>query len=616
MKRRPEVPETGPPGTICFGPFHLDVAHHALYKDGVKLAIGARALDLLIYLAERPGQLVSKRRLMDAVWSETVVTENAIARSVKEIRRVLHDDARNPAYIETIARRGLRFVGEVSAEARHKPRPSNSATLWVGLLVAVLLMIATAGWVMLRKPVPAESIVVAVLPLKNNSGNAEQEFISDGLTEELIARLGRINSHRVGVIASTSAFSYKRSSLSAAEIAQALNADYLIEGSVRWNEDRIMASIQLIDAGDQIQVWSKHFQQPWPDRFSVQNAIAQQIANELAVKLIEEQPSPEVAPEAYVDYLKGHYFFTNWTEHGFSKALDHYHRAIAKDPGFALAYAGLSNVYGTLGFWGFIAPQEADKLSYSNAQKALELDPQASSPNISLAMHALFYRRDIADAKHHLSLAQRLNPSNPDLILPQINLAWGENDWQTALKNARRGVRLDPMSPLLNTTIAYSFYFGRRYDEAIQAAERVLELNEFFPTAHATMALAAIQLGRHDLARASAGRAREYSNDQPSMIALDGMIAALTGDKSTASDAFDRLSTLQKSRYISPLHFAWVLISLNREPEALGYLRAALDAGSPDVIYLPYDPLYDNLRPSVAFAELSERARQPVPNVE
>ena len=560
---------------IYFESFTLDLGRHRLFQGGQPVKLGARALDLLIYLARNPSELISKNELLDSVWGETVVTENAIARALKELRTALGDDARNPRFIETVARRGFRFVANIT-------------------------------------PGDQDRLVIAVLPLVNTSGNPDNTYLSDALTLELINRLAKIDPLRLRVIGSSSSFHFAGSSRSADDIASELKADYVLSGGQLESADTLTLSLALDRISDHTQVWSRRFEQPWPALPMVQNIIAQQVADALALELIEERGRLTASPAAYSEYAKGNYLFRNWTEFGFSRALRHYETAIALDPEYAEAHAGLANAHGTLAYWGLLHPRQAREQCFKYGRRALELDPESTAALVALGMAHLYLERDFKRARQYLDIADQSYPQDSTTTLALINLNWAQGKWQSSLARARTVLVNDPLSPILRTVVAQSLYLGRQYSAAIEAGDEALWVNEQFPTAHAVRATSLVQLAKWKPAREAAARARQYSSDQPAMIALEGFVEGMSGNAEAAQSSLRELEALQAERTVSPTHKAWVLIGLGQLEAALAQLQLALQDGFPDLLFLDVDPMYDRLREVPGFSEIST----PSPNSE
>jgi TolB-like protein/DNA-binding winged helix-turn-helix (wHTH) protein len=421
----------------AFGPFQLDPAQRLLFRDDGVVPLTPKALDTLLVLVENRGQLLTKDELLERVWPGTFVEEVTLAKNISTLRKALGEPPEGGEYIETHSKRGYRFVAEVHAierEASAAPSASPAETpapaaapsarppAWrvsAAVLAAVLLVTGAALWYRGRSlATPANGkIMLAVLPFENLSGDPAQEYFSSGLTEEMITQLGRLDPGRLGVIARTSAMQYKDAHKDVRQIGSELGVDYLLEGSVRREGNRVRISAQLIQVRDQSHQWAADYDRDLRDILALQSEVAGAIAQQIRLQLTPEQHARlqnarTLNAEAYESYLKGRFFWNKRTVEGHQKAIEYFQKAVALDPNYAQAYAGLADAYALLGSWANpVMPRgEAMGQARAAAQKALSLDDSLSDAHASLGFVKMHYDWDFAGAEKEFQRAIALNP--------------------------------------------------------------------------------------------------------------------------------------------------------------------------------------------------------------
>ncbi len=350
-------------GLWRFGTFELDSSTGELRKKGAKIKLQDQPLQVLIMLLNRPGEIISREEFQKKLWpSDTFVDfEHGLNKAMNRVRTALGDSSDNPRFIETLSRKGYRFIAS----------PVN----------ANLLASAIAE---------SPKIRLAVLPLENLNGDPEQEFFSDGLTEELITRLGGLSDQKLGVIARTSVNQYKRTVKRIDEIGRELNVHYIVEGSVRRSNGRVRISAQLIQVSDQTHVWAESYERSLQDILALQDDVAGAVVTEIRKRIAPEirmlpAKNQIIDPNAYESYLKGRYYFSQLSREGFWKALEYFKAAIDGEKNYAPAYCGLADCCWKLGQLGLLRPMEAYPDAKQAAQRALEIDPLLADAHVSLA---------------------------------------------------------------------------------------------------------------------------------------------------------------------------------------------------------------------------------------
>ena len=393
-----------PTDVVHFGIFQLDLKARELHKAGVKVKLQEQPFRVLALLVDRAGQVVTREELQQKVWPTDayVAFDQGLNNAIKKVRDALGDSADSPRFIETLARHGYRFVAPVGPlvqpHSEASPVQYGLGRHWkfglIGLACASLLA-ALAYWASRGSTShagsAAEKVILAVLPFDNLSRDPDQEFFSDGLTEEMIAQLGKLNPERLTVISSGSVAKYKGSRVAANQIGGELHADYLVQGSVRRASDRVRITVQLIEVRDQTDLWTESYDRELRDMLTLQDSVARTIAHQIHVTLTPGQQSrppsrANLVPEAYEAYLKGRYYWNKRTGDGLQKALIYFQQAINKDPTYGAAYSGLADCNSGLAWHGFKSPTEALPKANAAALKAIEIDPQSAEAHASLGL--------------------------------------------------------------------------------------------------------------------------------------------------------------------------------------------------------------------------------------
>lgn len=622
-----------------FGSFRLIPAERQLERDGQPISLTPKVFDTLLVLLEHAGHLVEKDELMRRVWPDAFVEEANLAQNIFVLRKTLGEDAAGNTYIETVPKRGYRFVAEVrvlaaDGDAAMPLLGSDAATSsvsamttastagprrrWMPVAVAsgLLLLAAAAylGWNSLRAtpPATARRAMLAVLPFENLTGDPEQEFFSDGLTEEMITQLGRIDPERLGVIARTSAMKYKGGRKDTQQISTELGVAYILEGSVRREGERVRITVQLIEVKGQSELWAENYEQESAAKLPFQIGVASDIASNIRQKLAPATRAAPAAlhpvnPKAYELYLRGRYFWNKRSEEGFRKAIASFEQAIAADPAYASGYAGLADCYNLLDEYSIRPSADSFPKAKAAANKALELDPTLAAAHASLAYATMYYDRDWAGAEKRFRRAIELNPS--DVTAHQwygeFLVAMGRFDEATA--EMKKAQQLDPFSLVVNSALAFSFHYGRRYDLAIEQYRKVIEMDPGFVVGHYGLGLAYEQKREYKQALDEFKKAIVLLGGETDAIAAVGHVQAAQGSKAQAREIVGRLKTLARQKYVSPVNVAVLLLSLRENDEAFQWLEKAYQERSGWLIFLRVDPRFDSVRSDPRFNELLKR---------
>jgi TolB-like protein/tetratricopeptide (TPR) repeat protein len=445
-----------------FPPFRLDSNNEQLWRGSREIRLRRKTFAVLRHLVEHPGELVTKAALLDAVWPDVSVSDSMPAISVHELRKALGDAAEAPRFIETVQRRGYRFIADVTLEPAHGPTPRTEANPAIRSL--------------------------AVLPLANLSGDPKQDYFADGMTEELVTQLGRISA--LQVVSRTSSMTYKATGKQLPEIARELRVDWIVEGAVLRSGNRVRITAQLIEASTDHHLWAQDYEGDTRDVLSLQSRVAVSIAGKIRAKLTPDEQvrfaSPHSTdPGAYDDYLRGRFFWNARTEDSLAKAQNYFQQAIAKDPLFVPAYSGLADSFAYRGWrWGRLAPREAMPLARAAALKAIQLDGDSAEAHTSLGQVELRYEWDFKGAEQEFQRAISLNPNYATAhhYYSVALFAMGRNN--ESVEQARKAVEADPLSIPANITLGQSLSGAGRDDEAIAQFRRTLEMDPNNPMLH------------------------------------------------------------------------------------------------------------------------------------
>jgi TolB-like protein/DNA-binding winged helix-turn-helix (wHTH) protein/cytochrome c-type biogenesis protein CcmH/NrfG len=574
-----------------FGRFQVDDDDFRLSADGLTIPLEPRTMSVLLYLIRNRNRVIRKGEILDGVWKEANVTEGALTRSIGLLRRALEDDSREPRFIETVPTVGFRFVAKVSvleapAEAPATPAPTLPAPveaspsgkpqtqmlahprrLWLlaGLLAGLALPILLGWFARRQSEAPAPIRSLAVLPFQNLSNDPDEEYFAQGITEELITNLGYAKSLRVLSRASTAAF--KNSQLSLPQIAEQLQVDGVIEGTVLRSNNTIRVTIRLTAAKPERQLWAASYERDARDTITLQNRIAAEAVTQIRSQLTPEEQSRlsvkgRVDPEAYDDYLRARFFLDH--EPGQKdKAIPHLEHAIQIDPHFAAAYALLGEAWGLQGVWGGMSNQQASAKALQYSREAVSLDPASSEAFASLG-HSLMQSRRWNEGEVALRRAIDLDPNNPYAreYLAQLLAQKGRVD--EGVRISRDVAMAEPVAVDFQRSYADMLYRARRYDEAINQCQRVLELDPNHQATYTTLANALLETGHYKEAEAAfteghfmdpgvqawldvrAGNpaaARQLLNENPNLINVHSAVARyLLGDQEVGLSQLDYLA--------------------------------------------------------------------------
>jgi TolB-like protein/DNA-binding winged helix-turn-helix (wHTH) protein/Tfp pilus assembly protein PilF len=590
---------------LRFGAFELDLASRELRKAGALVKLQSQQFQLLTLLAERAGQVVSREEIRRTLWDdETFVDfDQSINFCVNKVRDALGDDPQSPRYIETVPRKGYRFIG-LAPPGISKPVPARwllGAGAALVLLVAIAVA-ATMGVSRQRGVKPIESL--AVLPLENLSHDPEQDYFADGMTDELITDLAKIGALRV--ISRTSVMQYKGTKKPIPQIARELNVDAVLEGTVTRDQGRVRITAQLIGAAPEKHLWAEKYEGSLSEVLTLQDAVAKAVVREIQIKVTPREQAVlatprAVDPAAYEAYLRGLYL--NPTEENLKKMREYFQQAVDKDPGYAPAWAWLADTYNGMAAYGVIPPREAVPRARVAAERALRLDNNFVMPMVELANAKQNYEWDWAGAEREYKRAIELNPKGVIAHLEYSGFLAEVGRTSEAVAESRRARELAPGMYWPNVQVAYRLYLDHQYDQAELESRKLLEWEPGIPWSYICQASVHLQTGRQQEAVAELRKAAALPSSGTYELMYLGHALAVTGARPEARKVLDKMLSLAKRRYVQPSFIAVVYEGLGDRDRAFECFEKAFAERSMHAWVLP-DPRLDQIRTEPRFQKL------------
>lgn len=563
---------------IQLGEFVLDVGRYELARAGKPVRIERIPMDLLILLVLENGRLVSREEIIERLWGKGVYfdTDNSINTAIRKIRRALEEDPEDPLYIETVMGKGYRFKGRTDDPAQAEK----------------------------------SRIMLAVLPFENLSGDPGQEYFSDGLTEETIMRLGQLSPQRMGVIARTSSMAYKQTDKSVARIGQELGVEYVLEGSVRRDADRVRITAQLIRVKDQIHLWAQSYDRQLPGILDIQGEIGAAIAAQ--VKLTSEEEGHKLIrggqrdPAAHDHYLRGRYHYAKSNFLDMQKAIAYFQRATERDPKYALAHSGLADALMILPITGDVVPQEAFPAAKAAIASALQLEPDSAEAHTSDATTKFWFDWDFKGAEAAARWAIHLNQNYSLAYLYLAHVLSNVGRHREALAVIQQALVLDPFSLITGAMYGQFLYHAGRDSESVEQFKATLGMESRFWVAHVCLAKTYERLGMYCEALAACDSAWEFGGSSEA-LSLAGYVHAAMGDRAKAEAKIHQMLERKKERYVPPYNLALVFAGLRETEMALHWLQQALEDRDVHMTFLR-DYKWDRMRSDARFQELLSRA--------
>jgi len=632
---------------VRFGTFEVSFHSGEVRKAGLRIRVQQQPMKLLEILLERPGEVVTREELRSRLWTDESFGDfdQAVNIAIAKLRSALGDSAENPRFIETLPKRGYRFIAEVSVvDADARPRKPDTVAgdlsglepetehghklpgaglavapkrqLWstsrvIVASVVVLSLMLLAIW-LFRSPgsTPMGIRSLAVLPLENLTGDASQNYFADGMTDELITDLAQISALRV--ISRTSVMVYKGARKPLPQIARELNVDAVVEGTVLRSGDQVRITAQLIEASTDKHLWSQSYEGGLRDTLALQNRVASAIADQIRINLTPQEQAAlknakVVKPEAYESYLKGRYFWNKRTADGLKAARAYFDQAIEEDPKYAQAYSGLADTYALLGDWQYavMTPKEAFPKAKAAAIQALELDSTLGEAHNSLAFVLDGFDWDLDSGGKEFRRAIELSPG---YATAHHWYAWHLSllgRYDEAIAEMKKAENLDPLSLIINADLAELLVLAHSYDESIRQSRKTIEMDPNFAVAHNQLGQAYLQKHTYGEAVAELQKAVELSGGSPAFIANLARAYVASGKKREALKLLSDLKKRSNPSYSNASEIAVIYASLGDSDQAMNWLEKGYEERfNPGVLLRPgFDPLRSDPR----FQDLARR---------
>jgi DNA-binding winged helix-turn-helix (wHTH) protein/TolB-like protein/Flp pilus assembly protein TadD len=621
-----------------FGLFNMDVTERVLLRDGRPLALSPKAFDLLVLLVENSGHLLEKDELMRQLWPDTFVEEANLTNNISLLRKALAEDD-DHRYIETVPRRGYRFVAEVEElsvgatelivaerttatfileeESKDRAKPARPfltgssakrSTGWVIATVVFLVGVAAAVYSYWGRPSAAPIRSIAVLPFKPLVDDTGDESFEMGMAETLITRLSSIKEVAVRPVSAVRKYhALEQDSLAA---GREQKVDAVLDGNVQKKNERVRVTVRLVKVSDGQTLWAGKFDERVADIFTLQDLISERVATAMAVKLSGEERQLLTRhhtdnPEAYLLYLKGRLYYKQWTEESVQKALECFDKAIAMDPNYALAYAGKADVY-SANSSVLLHPGEAMPKAKEGAQRALEIDDHLAEAHYAMANIKQWADWDWSGAESEFKRALEIKPNATEIRLSYGSFLTVQKRFGEALVELKQAQELDPLSFAVSYRTGMLLYLMRQYEQAIAQYRETVALYSNSPEAHRGLGCVFRQQGMIEEAIAELQKAVGM-NRRDGFLSELGYTYALSGRRAEAIKLVKELEGLSKRRYVSPFYVARIYAGLGEKDRMFQWLNKGYEDRSDHLLVLGVDPTFDGVRSDARFTDLLRR---------
>jgi DNA-binding winged helix-turn-helix (wHTH) protein/TolB-like protein len=601
----------------AFDDFVLEVGRRLLSRRGTgePITLTAKAFDTLLYLVEHRGETLTKDALLAAVWPGVVVEENSLTQCISMLRQALGETPGENRYVATVPRKGYRFVGTVTkrqpaaaaAPAAVDPKRSRRP-LWIGATAVAIVGAAAAVLLFMREgSTPPASHTLAVLPFKPLLAAERDESLELGMTQSMIASLGAHEGMSVRPMSSVRRYGAADQDPLAA--GRALHVESVLDGWLRHHDDRLRVSVRLLRVSDGRQLWADEHDEPITGIIGAQDRISAKVAETLLPRItsgstVSHTLGGTLDSAAYLAYAHGTYAMSRSTEESLLLAIGYFEQAIARDPHFALAYAGLADSHQIMAVFGMRPPSESMPRARDAVLKALQIEPRLASAYAILGQIKVQYDRDWSGAEADFARAIALDPA-----LAEPHMYWGvllgmRGEPDRGLAELERAQQLEPLLTLAKTRAGSVLYFARRYDEAVAQLTESLALDDRPGVAHAALGRVYLRTGRYDLALAEFGKIR---GPTPGSFGDVGQALALSGQRAAAQAELDRVLALAAKRYVNAVDIASIYTALGDKENALAWLDRALQQRASTLGYLAQNPAFDVLHGDPRFASIVDR---------
>jgi TolB-like protein/DNA-binding winged helix-turn-helix (wHTH) protein/Tfp pilus assembly protein PilF len=639
--------------------YEVDLRTSELWKQGRKIKLQEQPCRILAILLEQRGEVVTREELRKRLWSDDTFVDfdHSLNTAIMRLREALNDSSDNPRFIETLPRHGYRFIApleEIAASEHEKKEDAGSGStpelsvavpqsgptniflagnlesesksrrirsrraIVLGSLFGILAIVILGIWLRFFRTASEVNLSrnqiksMVVLPFENLSADKDQQYFTDGMTDELIAHLAKIRSLRV--ISRTSSMEYKGTHKTLSEIARDLHVDAVVEGTILRSGDRVRITAELVQVATDRHLWAETYESQLGDVLALQSQVASAIVNEIRINLTPEEQqrlasTRSVSAESYEAYLKGRYYWNKRSQEGLTKAIEYFQLATEKDPHYALAFAGLADCYSIIGsaIVGTVPSQDVAPKAKAAALKALELDDTLAEAQTSLATVRFNYDWDWPGASQGFQRSIELNPSYATAYQRYSLYLMAMGRTKESLAEMTRARELDPLSISMNFSLGWRLYMARKYDQAIEQLQNTLEMDPNFALPRMVLGQAYEQKHAYPQALAELQKAVSISHDSPQMLGALGHAYGASGNRSEAEKVLAQLMEQSKRQYVSPFYVAIVYVGLPENDKAVDWLEKAYQDRSNAIVFGKVDPQLDPLRSTPRFQALLHR---------
>ena len=565
-----------------FGPYRLDVQGGMLFRGSNRVPLPPKVAELLVALVQAAGTVITREQLQRLLWPDTVVEEGSLTSNISMLRKTLGRTPDGQEFIETLPKRGYRFVAPVALGEVRAPEGG------------------------------VDRVMLVVLPFENLTAGEKYDYFSEGLTEELITQLARLSPQRLGVIARTSAMQFKSTTKGIAQIGSALGVEFALEGSVRRERDRVRITAQLIRVRDESHLWAESYERALHDVLQVQAEVARAVAREIQIQLTphEKQRSGagatrSVNPDAYELYLRGRHFWNRRTEEGIRRSIECFEEALRHDPRFAAAHDGISDAHTMLACRGMTPAVESFHKAKAAAREAVRIEPELGEGYASLA-HVRLHDWDWVGLESDFRRAVELDPGYAIVHYWYAEYLMAMGRTQEAVRRVQHSWELDPLNSVINASVGMIRYLANDYDGALVALRRGLEIDPTHYVSHLRVGLVCLQQNLLSEAIAAMRQAVTHSGGSTEALAGLAQAHAAAGETRAMEGIVQELAE-GAHRYVSPYNVARVYGSIDDRQRAFEWLEKAYREHNPDLIELTREPSFANLRSDTKFRELARR---------
>ncbi|HYM42579.1 MAG TPA: winged helix-turn-helix domain-containing protein [Steroidobacteraceae bacterium] len=569
-------------GQYEFGVYRLDAQGRVLFREGDHVALPPKVVELLVALVQAEGRALTREHLLQRLWPDTVVEEGSLTSHVSLLRKALGEGPQGQEFIETLPKRGYRFVASVKRVGSGAPDRG------------------------------VDRAMLVVLPFENFTAGERYDYFSDGLTEEMITELARLSPERLGVIARTSAMQFKSTPKSTAQIGSELGVSHVLEGSVRRAGERVRITAQLIRVSDESHLWAESYERGLHDVLEVQAEVSRAVAREIQIKLtphekqrLDPDKARSVNPQAYELYLRGRHFWNRRTEEGIRRGIECFEEALRYDPGLAAAYDGISDAHTMLACRGMTPAVESFHKAKAAARQAVRMQPELGEGYASLA-HVRLHDWDWVGLESEFRRAVELDPGYAIAHYWYAEYLMAMGRTREALGRVHHSLELDPLNSVINASVGMIHYLAHDYDGALAALRRGLEADPTHYVSHLRVGLVCLQKKLANEAVDAMRQAVLHSAGSTEALAGLAQAQAVAGDKSAMERIVRELGDSGR-RYVSPYNVARVYGAIDDKQRALEWLEKAYQEHNPDLIELTREPSFESLRSDAKFRELVER---------